>query len=273
MSSTRQASVTLLAVLYFSGSLSGCISAPPKKPNLGEQVKKENAQGSELAEDLEVQLHLRTDPAIDAYLKKVTRRLVKMSGDPRLADTEVAMVQDQGPTWRSFGLPGKRVYLSVGWLKKVQTDSELAAMIALELGRIQQRQVLNHVDGIWPAEDVKAASPVPSVSPTPTPVPSGQKKKPEFFGEKGLFTYNQKETEAAIGAAVAILYKGGFDSRGLVSYFEMEKANLQHSTQSETALYALIDMARDGVDNYPPLINPIVRTREFATLRKRIQKL
>jgi hypothetical protein len=265
----KQASVMSLAIFLFYG----CISAPPKKPNLVEQVKQENALGSELAKDFEAQLRLKTDPAIDAYLQKVGKRLEKMSGDPRLADTPIAMIQDQGPRWRSFGLPGKRIYLSIGWLKKAQTDNELAALIALELGRVQQRQVLNHLEGIRPGSEPSGKPLPPAPSPDPSPEPSGKKKKPEFFGENGLFTYNQKEIEAAIGSAVNILYKAGFDSRGMVSNFETERDNAGHSAQTESVLNSLIDVARDNVDSYPPLINPIVRTREFAIIRKRIQNL
>jgi predicted Zn-dependent protease len=236
---------------------SGCISAPPKKPNIVEQVKQENAVGSELAKDFEAQLRFRNDVAVEAYLQKVGKRLEKSSGDPRLENTQISIIQEQGPQWRSFSLPGRRVYLSIGWLKKAQTDSELAALIALELGRIQQRQVLLHLQTNQPAGAMTQT----------------EKKKPEFFGEKGLFTYNQKEMEAALGSAVSILYKAGFDSRGLVTNLETEKDNLEHSTFTEFILSGLIEIARDDVNNYPPLINPIVRTREFATIRKRIQNL
>jgi predicted Zn-dependent protease len=251
MSFLKKTTVTLLAMILFSG----CISAPPKKQNIVEQVKKENAVGSELAKDFEAKLHLRNDPAVYAYLQKVGHRLEKSSGDPRLVSTQITIIQDQGPEWRSFSFPGKRVYLSLGWLKKAQTDSELAALIAIELGHIQQRQVLNHLD----ASELKAKP--------------GEKKNPEFFGENGLFTYNQKEMEAAIASAVGLLYKAGFDSRGMVSNFETEKDNPEHTTQPENVLISLIEAARDSVDSFPPLLNPIVRTREFATIRKRIQKL
>jgi predicted Zn-dependent protease len=251
----KQASVMLLTTFIFSG----CISAPPKKPNIVEQVKQENEVGSKLAKDFEAQLHFKNDAAIEAYLQKVGKRLEKSSGDPRLENTQISMIQEQGPLWRSFSLPGRRVYLSIGWLKKVQTDSELAALIALELGRIQQKQVLSHM-------------PQGQLIGSPSPSPS-EKKKPEFFGEKGLFTYNQKETEAALASAVGILYKAGFDSRGLVSNLETEKDNLEHSIYTEFVLNGLIEVARDDVDSFPPLINPIVRTREFANIRKRIKNL
>jgi hypothetical protein len=253
MSLLKQHSVMLLTAFIFSG----CISAPPKKPNIVEQVKQENAVGSELAKDFEAQLRFRNDAAVEAYLQKVGRRLEKSSGDPRLEHTQISIIQEQGPLWRSFSLPGRRVYLSIGWLKKAKTDSELAALIAVELGRIQQRQVLLHMPP----------------SPLAGSTVQTEKKKPEFFGEKGLFTYNQKETEAALVSAVGILYKAGFDSRGLVSNLETEKDNLEHSIFTEFVLTGLIELARDDVNSYPPLINPIVRTREFATIRKRIQNL
>jgi hypothetical protein len=242
--------ICVVAVLI---GLAACISAPPKKPNLIEQVKKENDVGSRLAKQFEAKLKLREDVAVDAYLQKLGKLLEKASGDPRLENTEVVVIQDRSAIWRSFSLQGKRVYLSLGWLKKMNTDSEVAALIAMELGHIQQRQVLNHLQQ--------------------NPEDPDQKKIPDFFGEKGLFTYNKGEMEGAIQSAVGILYKAGFDSRGLILDFQTERSLQAHSVFSATVLESIIQSARDTVDSYPPLINPIVRTQRFSAIRKRIQTL
>jgi predicted Zn-dependent protease len=259
--------VSCVSLLTLLGSLAGCISAPPKKPNIVEQVKQENAVGSVLARRFEAKLHFFSDPVVDAYLQKLGSRLEKISHDPRLAGTEVVIIQDRGDEWRSFSIPGRRVYLSLGWAKETKTDSELAALIALELGHIQDKHVLNHLSpsaGTSPTPDKTLNKPVEKID---------EKKMPDFFGAKGLFTYNREEMEAAVRSAVGILYKSGFDSRGLISMIEVEKKNVEHSSFTEDLLNHLIQVSREAVDSYPPLINPIVRTQEFLQIRKRIEKL
>ena len=100
---------------------------------------------SKLAKKFEGKLHVVSDPVLDTYLTKVTNRLILASADPRLAGTGIQLIQSRNVVWRSYSLPGRRVYLSAQLLQKVRSDNEVAALIAVELAHIQQRQVLDHL--------------------------------------------------------------------------------------------------------------------------------
>ena len=256
-------------MLSFASCFSSCISAPPKKPNLVEVVKQENEVGSKLAKKFEGKLHFVSDPVLDNYLIKVTNHLIAASADPRLAGTGVQMIESKGDVWRSYSLPGRRVYLSTQLLQKMQSDNEVAALIAIELGHIQQRQVLDHLK--------QALNPNTTSTPTPDASPlaeeTEQVKDPDFFGPDGLFSYNSKEMELTIQSAVDLLYKAGFDSRGLVSVWLAERKYADHSFYTVALLNDLIQNSREAVSNYSPLRNPIVRSREFLEIQKRIQNL
>jgi predicted Zn-dependent protease len=257
-----------IALSVLALGFAGCISAPPKRPTLVEVVKQENEVGSKLAKKFEGKLHFVSDPVLDSYLTKVTDRLIKASADPRLAGTGIQMIESRGDVWRSFSLPGRRVYLSAQLLQKMQSDNEVAALIAVELGHIQQRQVLDHLRQL--------TTPNPAATPTPDASPLEETeriKNPDFFGPEGLFSYNENEMDATIQSAVDLLYKAGFDSRGLVSAWQAERKYADHSFYSVALLNDLIQNSREAVSSYPPLRNPIVRSQEFLGIQKRIQTL
>jgi predicted Zn-dependent protease len=262
-SSSRTVISLTIALSAFALGFTACVGAPPKKANLIEQVQQENAVGSKLAKKFEAKLHVVSDPVLDNYLSKVTNRLILSSADPRLAGTGIQMIQSRGSVWRSYSLPGRRVYLSAQLLQKMQSDNEVAALIAIELAHIQQRQVLDHLK--------QNASPNSA-----TAIPAEemeQVQNPDFFGPEGLFSYNGKEMDQTILSAVDLLYKAGFDSRGLVSAWETERKYADHSFYTVALLNDLIQNSREAVSSYPPLRNPIVRSQEFLEIQKRIQTL
>jgi predicted Zn-dependent protease len=244
-------SVTILALAVLAGAslfLSSCITAPPKGPNLIEQVKEENQVGSGLAQKFERKLKFESDPLVDPYLERIEQALIVASRDPRLQGTAVAIIDDKASQWRSFSLPGRGVYLSLGFLKKMRSDNEVAALLAVQLGHIQARHVLNHLK-------------------------ASKEKTPNFFGPEGLFNYTEAELDEAIQKGVDLMYKSGFDARGMVSTWETERKYASHSFYSVALLDELIQNSRDAVSNYPPLRNPIVKSREFMKIKKRVQRL
>jgi len=258
-------SLTVVLSAFVLG-FTACVSAPPKKANLVEQVQQENAVGIRLAKKFEAKLHVVSDPVLDNYLSKVTNRLIRSSADPRLAGTGIQMIQSRGSVWRSYSLPGRRVYLSAQLLQKMQSDNEVAALIAVELAHIQQRQVLDHLK---PNASSNSSNSTPVVPAEETE----QVQNPDFFGPEGLFSYNGKEMDQTILSAVDLLYKAGFDSRGLVSAWETERKYADHSFYTVALLNDLIQNSREAVSSYPPLRNPIVRSQEFLEIQKRIQTL
>jgi hypothetical protein len=237
--------------------LSACITAPPKKPSSVEQARQENAVGTELSRQFEAKLHFKTDPVVDRYLNDLAKMVSSVSGDTRLINTGVAIIQDRGGQWRTYSLPGRRIYFSVGLLQQLKYDNEVAAVIALEFGNILERHALDHLAKLTQAP-TKGTGIDPHV---------------EFFGENGIFGFDVGEIKTSIKAAVGLLYNAGFDIRGLSQIWEIFGANSSHSPFSDGVLDELNDYTRDIISKYAPLRNPIVGTKGFQTIRKRIQAL
>ena len=82
-----------------------------------------------------------TDPAVSTYIDQVGKRLTN-SLDSRLQFI-FQVVEDNNPN--AFATVGGYVYINTGLLKAIQTEAELAGVIAHEMGHLQQRDGLNQL--------------------------------------------------------------------------------------------------------------------------------
>lgn len=226
-------------------------SSKPVQPVLTheEQLRQDQKMGAEWATGLEEVLKFRQDIEITVYLRKLAVHLASQDSALKDAPVGVFLIEEIRGRWTNFSLPGNRLYLSAGWLKTVEFESELAAGIAVQLGHLRGRHWMNRGSS-W----VEGTRPV-------------------FFGAGGLFEFTDGERLEAAEAAVELLYKSGFDPRGTISLW----ANLRKYPDTSPVSGALCDQLRERsrhvVTQFTPLRNPIVRSAEFITLRKRFQKL
>jgi predicted Zn-dependent protease len=241
---------------------SACISAPPKKVTALEQAQEENTVGGALAKPFEAKIRYKTDPVVNRYLSLLAEMISSASGDVRLNGVGIAIIQDINGQWRNYSLPGRKIYISVGMLKQLKYDNEVAALIALEFGNIVQRHALNHLKKQFPNQ----------VSGTGTPS-NIQPAQVDYFGENGLFSFDVEEFKLSVSAAIDLLYRSGFDNRGLLHVWSVLEENPEHSPFPEKVLEELSGYTRDILSKYAPLRNPVVSTQSFSIIRKRIQNL
>jgi hypothetical protein len=69
------------------------------------------------------------------------------------------------------------------------------------------------------------------------------------------------------------MYRAGFDPRGLISFWNRYAENPAHSPLDPGLLQQLIERSRTAIAQRAPLRNPIVRSKEFLALKKRIERL
>jgi predicted Zn-dependent protease len=257
-----RAFASMLVFTFGITALPACITAPPKKITALEQAREENAVGGELAKPFEEKIRYKTDPVVTRYLTAMAKRISLASGDVRLENLGIVMIQDRVGQWRNYSLPGRKIYLSVGMLQQLQYDNEVAALISLEFGNIVQRHALNHLKKQFPNQTVGTGT---SSTIKPSQV--------DYFGEDGLFSFDVEEFKLSIKAAIDLMYRAGFDIRGLLHVWATLAANPEHSPFPEKVLDELSDYTRDTISLYAPLRNPIVSTQSFQAIHKRIQNL
>jgi predicted Zn-dependent protease len=258
--------------------ISACATGPHVKPaTRAEIVERDNAMGSELSGQFETQVKLKTEREVTVYLRKVAETLSTVSPDLRASSVGVLLLKDgDSRSWRNFGLPGNRIYLSSALLRELQFENEVAAVIAFELAHIQKRHLMDRIETEHPRYEAEDHSTYGAAygRVSDLGVRSPESTKPlDFFGPAGLFVFKEESELEAVDAAVELLYHGGYDPRGLVGIWDTYAAHPKNCPYDLSTLQKLLDRTRVAVSGYAPLLNPIVRSPEFLAVQKRIKKL
>lgn len=262
----------LLMFLCISG-LAGCATVPPPAViPWEEQVRRDNAMGVSLAPDFERRIAIKGDIEVNVYLRNLAARIASSSNGIKDSPVGVFLVTDRTEKWRDYGLPGNRVYLSTGLVKQLEFENELAAAIAFEFAHILKRHAISKL----PPSDGASMTGLPPVesqasSPGTDGVTLGNHV--EYFGPVGIFSFSQEDYLSSCELAVDLLYKSGFDPRGLVSLFVRFQQSPGRSPLDPALLVKLLEKTRQTIALYAPLRNPIVRSEAFLTIRKRIRNL
>jgi predicted Zn-dependent protease len=258
----------LCAALFASAS---CSTPPPPAPvSAQEVIRRELVVGSSLARQLEPRLTFRRDAEVREYLDRVGRALA-LSGDAfKGHTTDVFAVQDIGGRWWNFAVPGDRVYLAAGLVRSTEYENELAAMIAVELGHLSGKHV---IDRLRRAGGDAPPAGNPLLEGLTLPQPEELPRDIDFFGPSGIFAYSEEQLFEANDVAVGLLYRAGYDPRGLIEIWSRHLREPERTPYEPETLAKLVDRSRRTIALYSPLRNPIVRSEAFLAIQKRLQKL
>jgi hypothetical protein len=173
----------------------------------------------------------------------------------RQAPLGVFLLRDSGKAsrWRSFSLPGNRVYLPVGFLRNLEFENEVAALIAVEFGHLIGRHAVARYEKLRNPQDSEAPL-----------VRSESLTAADYFGSNGIFAFSPDALEAAFKAAVGILYSAGYDPRGLSGILSRYARAPSRAPYDPATIARLEEATRLEIANHAPLRNPIVRSQEFV---------
>ena len=129
---------------------------------------------------------------------------------------------------------------------RINYENELAAVIALELGQIERRELAQEMD---------------------------KNTNPILFGEQSVFHFSQKARGESIELGTKLMYAAGYDPRGMVALFQkFSNYYLDSSTptgQKELAYY--VKQAQKAKNEFMPSLQPIVRSNEFLRMKKELK--
>lgn len=233
---------------------------PPPQMTIQERVKRDNVLGNKIAEDFQGRISFKNDVELSVYLRKIAELLIHTKEELRDAPIGIFIVQDREGQWQNFSIPGNRIYLSLGLIQTFQFENELAAAIAFELANILRRHLVRHLELTNREEGSTLAE---EISPS----------KLSYFGPGGVFTFNDDDYISSIEPATSMLYQAGFDPRGLNSIWQKMKDNPKASSFYPATLDRLLAETRTAIAEFPPLRNPVVRSKNFLKMKKRIQQL
>jgi predicted Zn-dependent protease len=107
-------------------------------------MDQEKRLGKQEAEKLETEFDVapKADP-LSAYVNEIGARIGEQN-NPWDADFEFGVIRDQ-TTVNAFSLPGGKIYITTGLLKKLDNEGELAAVLAHEVAHVSRRHYARHL--------------------------------------------------------------------------------------------------------------------------------
>ncbi|MFP3868770.1 MAG: M48 family metalloprotease [Desulfobacteraceae bacterium] len=115
------------------------VSTTPARGFFGElTIEKEKQLGEEFHLHLQQYFNIIRDPFLNSYLNAVGQRLVNQVGSQPF-DYHFSIIED--PALNAFAVPGGYVFLNTGLIQLMDSEDELAGVIAHEITHIHARHI------------------------------------------------------------------------------------------------------------------------------------
>ena len=202
----------------------------------------EIALGREFSKEIEREVKLYTDPEVVRYVDELGQILVrhcKRSNIPyyiKVVDTDEV---------NAFALPGGYLYVNRGLISIAGTESELAGVIAHEIGHVAGRHgakaltrqlgleiILGMISGRNPTGVQRVASQLAGVG-----------------GILSMLHYSRQAEREADALAVVNLREAGYDPGGVTVFFEKLLAINDREPGALASLFATHPPSRERVEN------------------------
>lgn len=216
----------LLACLSWAAlctAISPAIAAGPGQasdPSLAQRDiylrRLEERAGLRLALRIEQPGTLLQDPAVLAYVNRVAERILAKSNSNEQVMVKVLAY----PAFNAFSLPGGRIYLTVGLLKHLANEDELAAVLSHEIAHVTNHDWANQRMqlALLRARQRTAWRGIPSRG------LAGFGRSRDYA--RVLTAWRWRAEEEADARALDYLYKAGYDPLAFVSL--LKKATIEN---------------------------------------------
>jgi predicted Zn-dependent protease len=233
-------------------------------------VNEEKELGVEAQRQVREQFDLVRDRVIVNYVRDLGADLVKASG-PSPFEFRFYVVEDD--SINAFALPGGAIYIHTGTILKAEDASELAGVVAHEIGHVTAR----HVAELYPKQraagiGVSLLSMIAAILTGNTYIANAAGLGSQVAAQAYLATYTQEAENESDQLAVETLIRAGYDPNGMVDFFEILQREattgglaMPQLLSSHPATEERISHVRDEIRKKEPL--PPLRRNDRGELR------
>jgi len=170
------------------------------------------------------------DPQIADYINSLGQRLLgALEGPSPRRDIDFFVVRED--TINAFAMVGGHIGVNSGLIVLTQNESELAAVVAHEIGHIVQRHQARMAAGMGRSQLTSLAAMAIAILAARAGNQSGQMTEAAIAGSsammmQNMLDYTREHEREADRVGIALLQRAGFDPQGAVTVFErMLRAN------------------------------------------------
>ena len=250
-SSLKPVLISILITMMVS-----CASPPkPKTLTPQEQIEVDTVRARDLTGEFMDRVVFRSWSRAELYFLRIAESLSKEVQEFPLQSLRIRVHVAQAPAGEgSYAFPGSLISLPDTWVRRVDYENELAAVIAYQMAHLVRRSLAIHVE-----EQALHAVPIP----------------PVLFGSGSVFEFHREERASAIRLAVKMLYRAGYDTRGMASIFQRTPGLFGNpdSASVKKEVDFNIKEAQRAASELLPAIKPVVRSPEFIRFKRELERV
>jgi predicted Zn-dependent protease len=213
-------------------------------------LQRERVLGQAMASAIDRVTRFVTDPDINDYINRLAQKIVRNSD----AEVPFTIKVIDSPTVRTFALPGGFLYVDTGLIMEVDSEAELAGLMAREIAHVAARHATRYATR-------KQAWNMLAIPITYLSGPAALATKQ--IGPLTLSKFQRDAESEADLLGIEYQYAAGYDPQAFVEALEK-----LHSTESQLLAKALPTAAK------VPLRNQIARAfANYPPTEERIQKM
>ncbi|MBI4544003.1 MAG: M48 family metalloprotease [Gemmatimonadetes bacterium] len=198
---SRLRSAAALSFFAAAGLTTGCALS----------TREEVALGRQYAAEVNRQLPIVQDPALERYINLLGDRIARQGG--RKLDYTFYVVNIDAVN--AFALPGGFVYLNRGLIERTDNLAELAGVVAHEVAHVEERHGAEQLERVQRANLGLTLAYVLLGR-----APSGVERAAIEVGGAAVFArYGRDAEREADALAVKLLPRAGIDPNGLITFF------------------------------------------------------
>lgn len=237
-------------------------------------VEQDVELGREAVAEVERELVLLRDREVTSYVDRIGKRLAQVSMLPDLPYTFKVV---DAKEINAFALPGGYIYVNRGVIETAETESELAGVLAHEIGHVAARHGTNQV-----TKQMLISMPLQLFAGSIFDGDGGVKETVAKLGiglgvSSVMLSYSRDAERQADILAVQELHDAGYEAVGMARFFqrlqEIEKrepSKLEQFFSSHPPPGDRYERVQREIDSLEPLRSPVVSTREFDRIKARL---
>lgn len=241
----------------------------------GVSEQQEVQMGQQYAAEINRQLPIVSDPQIHRYINQLGQQIQRQPGARDIPYTFYVVNIEE---INAFAVPGGFVYLNRGLIERTDNLSELAGVLAHEIGHVEARHSAEMLERAQTAEAGLMLGSILLGAP-----PGGVAGVAVDVGAQAYFAHHSRGAEnEADEIAVRLLPAAGIDPAGLVTFFKELIEERERSPSQLEQWFSTHPLTEERIANVRELIRQLppsatnnlqVTSREYNAFRTRVSQL
>lgn len=236
-------------------------------------IEKEIALGRELAQEVQRQAKLNSDPIITEYVNRVGQNLVRNS-DARVPFTFQVIEADD---LNAFALPGGYVFVNTGLILMAEEEDEFAGAVAHEIAHVAARHMTRQAT----RRELTNMASIPLSVLLGGWVGLAVRQGAGLAIPMSFLSFSRKDESEADYLGLQYMYAAGYDPNGAISIFEKLGALNRGQPGRISRLFSTHPMDEDRIRHaqneiqeiLPARETYVVTTSEYHDMRARLLKM